>query len=113
MRLACTIKEAKYAGATPDIELVGTASMMHTTAATMNRKRERKEEGKAFFWVPKIGAEVRVLIWAAASKQNSADQPGVTQEELHSSGNHGPAELTAADEGAELATRFLMETDCE
>ena len=46
-------------------------------------------------------------------KQNSADQPGVTQEELHSSGNHGPAELTAADEGAELATRFLMETDCE
>ena len=29
--------------------------------------------------------------------QNSADQPGVTQEELHSSGNHGPAELTDAD----------------
>ena len=77
--------------------------MMHTTAATMNRKRDRKGEGKAFFWVPKIGAEVGVL-WAAASKQNSADQPGVTQEELPSSasGNHGPAELTAADEEMEM-----------
>jgi hypothetical protein len=32
------------------------------------------------------------------SKQNSADQPGITKEELPSSGNHGPAELIVVDE---------------
>jgi hypothetical protein len=32
------------------------------------------------------------------NKQNSADQPGITKEELLSSGNHGLAELIVADE---------------
>lgn len=58
------IKRAKYAGSTPDINTgVETTSMMNTTAAMVNRKRGRGERGKSHFWVPTVGAEVRVL-WA-------------------------------------------------
>ena len=56
------IKRARLAGDTPDLDLtnVNTVEMRDTVPACSSKKM-KPDTGKAFFWIPVRGSQVRVL----------------------------------------------------